>query len=101
MDPFRPHSEALRNYSSTLMRPKMDSYKVDEGYSEDTRSQDGSETSMKPELSDGRVSMVHSQPSVTAQLADLVRGLGEHERSGENPGTDGLHEKLIICRNRL
>ncbi|KAG8530921.1 uncharacterized protein KY384_004278 [Bacidia gigantensis] len=82
MDPFNPHIDGLPGFSSTMMRPKMDPYKVDEGYSEDTRSQDGSESSMKLDIRDHSSTTMRTQPPVEAHFADFIRGLGEHERSG-------------------
>ena len=82
MDHFLPRLEALRSSLTTM---KTDSYKVDEGYSEDTRSQDGSESSTRLDGGvghDAGAGGIHLNGSAAVILEDLVRGLGEAERSG-------------------
>ena len=55
-----------------MVSTKMDpSYKVDEGYSEDTRSQDDSDSPMRME------------PGGDDVLFDAVMALGDGEKSGE------------------
>lgn len=82
MDHFLPRLEALRSSLTTM---KTDSYKVDEGYSEDTRSQDGSESSARldgaigNDAGDGGIRL---NGSAAVILENLIRGLGEVERSG-------------------
>ena len=61
---------------SPIVSPKMDlSYKVDEGYSEDTRSQDDPESPMRME-SEG------DDMLPTQTIFDAVMALGEGEKSG-------------------
>lgn len=63
MHPFRPASSMSAN-------------RFDEGYSEDTRSQSGSDTVMRP-IEDGL------QPDSHLTLPDWVAALSEGERSGK------------------
>jgi F-box and WD-40 domain protein 1/11 len=66
MHPFRPASSMSAN-------------KVDEGYSEDTRSQSGSDMVMR---SDSRLADDGFQPDSAFALPDWVMALSEGERSG-------------------
>lgn len=62
-----------------MISAKMDSsYKVDEGYSEDTRSQDDSDSSMRME------------PGGEDELFDAVMALGEGEKKGKQCRTQRL-----------
>ena len=65
-------------FQSMIPNLKMDpSYKVDEGYSEDTRSQDGLDSPMNMEAgSDGQ------QLGIGGRLPSDVLALSEAERSG-------------------
>ncbi|KAI8935399.1 hypothetical protein NX059_007980 [Plenodomus lindquistii] len=65
MHPFRPASS-------------MSGSRFDEGYSEDTRSQNGSDTVMR---SDARLSDADMEPDTPFHLPDWVLALSEHERS--------------------
>ena len=63
------------------MRSKMDSaYKLDEGYSEDTRSEDGSESSLR--IDTGGSSVAHGHRSLGASIEDALQGLNAIEKSG-------------------
>lgn len=67
-----------------MISHKMDvSYKVDEGYSEDTRSQDDYESPMRVEP--GEDSILPTQLSCGASLQDAALALSEGERSGGLP----------------
>lgn len=59
-----------------MVSPKMDlSYKVDEGYSEDTRSQDDPDSPMR--MDSGGDDVIPTQT-----ILDAVMALGEGEKSG-------------------
>lgn len=64
MHPFRPASSMSAN-------------RFDEGYSEDTRSQSGSDMVMRSDLRDDGM-----QPDSQSSLPDWVMALTESERSG-------------------
>lgn len=67
-------------FQSIIPNLKMDpSYKVDEGYSEDTRSQDGLES---PNMEMGNDALLVSQLGVGGVLPPGVMALSEAERSG-------------------
>lgn len=67
-------------FQSIIPNLKMDpSYKLDEGYSEDTRSQDGLES---PTVEMGNDALIASQLSVEGVLPSGVMALSEAERSG-------------------
>ena len=67
-------------FQSIIPNLKMDpSYKVDEGYSEDTRSQDGLES---PNMEMGNDALLVSQLGVGGILPPGVMALSEPERSG-------------------
>jgi F-box and WD-40 domain protein 1/11 len=70
MHPFRPASSMSAN-------------RFDEGYSEDTRSQSGSDMVMR---SDCRVAEEGFQPESQLNLPDWVLALSENERSGLSHG---------------
>lgn len=82
-----------------IASPKMDlSYKVDEGYSEDTRSQDDPESPMRMESGDDMLP--------TQTVLDAVMALGEGEKSGKNCQLCPTMPRLLadlsnICRLRL
>ena len=57
------------------------SYKVDEGYSEETRSQEGIDSPMRMDAGDD--SAIVAQLPLGASLQDAVLALGENERRGE------------------
>ena len=58
-------------------------FKLDEGYSEETRSQTGSDVAMEPEYAAG---VPPSQdPMSLVGLPDWITTLGEHQRSGVYP----------------
>ena len=82
MDHFHPNVETLRSFSASIIPAKLDLYKVDEGYSEDTRSQDGSEQSAMMDMREARDGSLHAQATLAASLEHAVRGLSEYERSG-------------------
>lgn len=64
-----------------LMAAKADSsYKLDEGYSEETRSQDGIDSPMR--IDAGEESALLAQLPLGSSLQDAVLALGEHERRG-------------------
>ncbi len=56
------------------------SYKLDEGYSEETRSQEGIDEPMR--IDPGDESAVFGQIPLGAGLQDAVLALGENERKG-------------------
>ena len=67
-------------FQSIIPNFKMDpSYKVDEGYSEETRSQDGLES---PNMELGNDALLVSQLGVGGVLPPSVMALSEAERSG-------------------
>lgn len=67
-------------FQSTIPNLKMDSsYKLDEGYSEDTRSQDGLES---PNVEMGNDALLASQLGFGGLLPPGVMVLSEAERSG-------------------
>ncbi len=68
-------------FQSIIPNLKMDpSYKLDEGYSEDTRSQDGLESPIHMET--GNDALLASQLGVGGILPPGVMALSEAERSG-------------------
>lgn len=58
----------------------MSANRFDEGYSEDTRSQNGSDLLMRGDLVQ---SQGEAEPDMHFSLPDWVLALGEHERSGK------------------
>ena len=100
---FQSNVESLRTFSSPVMSTKLDSYRVDEGYSEDTRSQDGSEPPILMDMHEGgRDGSLHLQPSMAATIEQAVRGLSEYERSGMPPRvTPSTMYILTVRRNCL
>ena len=68
MHPFRPASSMSVN-------------RFDEGYSEDTRSQNGSDMVTRGDL---RLTDSDMEPSSSFDLPDWVMGLSENERSGKS-----------------
>lgn len=68
LHPFRPASSMSAN-------------RFDEGYSEDTRSQNGSDMLMR---GDSIQSQEGVEPDMQFSLPDWVLALSEHERSGES-----------------
>ncbi|KAL8666096.1 MAG: hypothetical protein Q9168_007565 [Polycauliona sp. 1 TL-2023] len=71
-------------YQARFAPSKMDSSsKIDEGYSEDTRSQDGADSPMRMD-SVGDASLQQSWSS-TAGVSHQIMSLGEAERSGTIP----------------
>lgn len=77
----------------TTPNVKMDpSYKVDEGYSEDTRSQDGLESPMS--IEPGSYGALASQMGSGSVLLSDLMALSETERSGK------LHRSRVHCHNR-
>ena len=81
MDPYGPSSAKIRQFSGNMLQTRLEPYKVDEGYSEDTRSSDGSESSMRldPRKMDDKM----MQPPVGADFENLIHGLSECKRGGE------------------
>lgn len=67
--------------SQPLMAPKMDpSFKIDEGYSEDARSQDDPDSPMKMESS---VADIFSSPwAMGGSIPEQILALNESDRSG-------------------
>ncbi len=63
--------------------PMQTPFKLDEGYSEETRSQSGSDAAMEPDSIAGAMPVQASTPSVG--LPDWIMALGEHQRSGAHP----------------
>ena len=98
MDPYGPSSAKIRQFSGNMLQTKLEPYKVDEGYSEDTRSSDGSESAMRLDLQKGGEEMM--QPPLSANLENLIRGLSEYERGGmcleriESASNTHLHQTL-------
>ena len=83
-------------FQSIIPNLKMDpSYKLDEGYSEDTRSQDGLES---PNVEMGNDALLASQLGVGGVLPPGVMALSEAERSGVL--AQALYSLLGICTNR-
>jgi F-box and WD-40 domain protein 1/11 len=80
MHPFRPASSMSAN-------------RFDEGYSEDTRSQNEGDMVMR---NDSRLSDSEMEPESSSDLPDWVLALSENERSGRlrKPRSPG------ICANR-
>jgi hypothetical protein len=68
------------------------SYKVDEGYSEDTRSQDGLESPMS--IEPGSYGALASQMGSGSVLLSDLMALSESERSGE------LRRSQVHCLHR-
>lgn len=62
------------------------SFKLDEGYSEETRSQTGSDEAMEPEPTAGTTAGLVPAPYVG--LPDWIMALGEDQRSGADPIRD-------------
>ena len=79
MGSYAPNSSQFRQFPGDVLH-KLEPYKVDEGYSEETRSSDGSESSMRLDLPKGAEEMM--QPPLSASFEHLIRGLSEYERSG-------------------
>ena len=80
--------------SAVKMEP---SYKVDEGYSEETRSQEGTDDPMR--VDSGDESAMFNQFTLGAGLQDAVLALGETERKGGSftpRRRPALSENLII-----
>lgn len=71
-------------YRAPFQPPQMQTaFKLDEGYSEETRSQTGSDIAMEPEYMAG---VPPSQdPTSFVGLPDWIMTLGEHQRSGTYP----------------
>lgn len=64
-----------------MLRTKMDqSYRVDEGYSEDPRSEGDPESPMGMES--GQDELISGHPTFGAGLLEAALGLGESEKSG-------------------
>ena len=82
MDHFKPSYGSLASITGTALRNKMEAYKVDEGYSEDTRSQDGSEASVQLNARDDDDSLMQLQSPLVANIDEALRGLSEIDRSG-------------------
>lgn len=75
--------ENFQGRLSQSMAPKLKmeiSYKVDEGYSEDTRSQDGLDSPMAMES--GSEDLIQSQLLSAAGLSSAVMALSESEKAG-------------------
>ena len=71
----------MRLYQGNYLSPRSDSsFKVDEGYSEDTRSQDDNESPMK--IEPGAEEMVPIQVPMVGGLPQEIMALSEVERSG-------------------
>lgn len=68
-------------YRPPFQPPQMQTaFKLDEGYSEETRSQTGSDVAMEPEY---MAAVPRSQdPTSLIGLPDWIMTLGEHQRSG-------------------
>ena len=66
-----------------ILPPRMDPADKDEGYSEDTRSQDGLDSPMK--LEPGDDAMMLSPMAFETCLPHAVLALTEAERSGRSP----------------
>jgi F-box and WD-40 domain protein 1/11 len=62
-------------------------FRLDEGFSEDTRSQAGSEMPPRP---DSRMAGAADQEPADSQLPDWILGMSERERSGTPFMTFGL-----------
>lgn len=73
-------SYQARAFSPTVSDKMYTSYKVDEGYSEDTRSQDDPDSPMAVEP--GGEEMLQAQTDTNA-LYNAVIALGDGEKSGE------------------
>ena len=80
MDPFQGRDGSFGPFAGKLMQSKLESYKVDEGYSEETRSQDGSESSMRLGARPGGEDSLHQAQG--PNFEDYIRGLSEYERGG-------------------
>lgn len=82
MASYGPNNSHFRQLTGEILH-KLEPYKVDEGYSEETRSSDGSESSMRLDLPKGGEEMM--QPPLSASFEHLIRGLSEYERGGGSP----------------
>jgi len=70
-----------QTYRASFQPPQMQTpFKLDEGYSEETRSQTGSDVAMEPEYMTGVPTSLNSTSFVG--LPDWIMTLGEHQRSG-------------------
>lgn len=70
-----------QTYRASFQPPQMQTpFKLDEGYSEETRSQSGSDVAMESEYMTA-VSASQESPSFVG-LPDWIMTLGEHQRSG-------------------
>ena len=79
MGSYGPSNSQFRQFPGALLH-RLEPYKVDEGYSEETRSSDGSESSMRLDLPKGGEEVM--QPPLSASFEHLIRGLSEYERGG-------------------
>lgn len=71
------------------------SYKMDEGYSEDTRSQDGSDSPMATES--GSDNLLHSRIMSATGLSATVLALSEAEKAGMSTSSRSLRVRRGIC----
>ena len=76
------HAARSFNLGSSVAAKMESSYKVDEGYSEETRSQEGIDSPMQVDSGDERAVFGHLP--LGAGLQDAVLALGENERRGES-----------------
>ena len=87
MDSYGHSNPQIRQLSGDALR-KMEPYKGDEGYSEETRSSDGSESSTRMDQPSGGEEMMQDmmQLPLTAAVEYLMRarGASEHERAGQS-----------------
>lgn len=73
-----------QTYRTSFQPPQMQTpFKLDEGYSEETRSQTGSDNAMEPEYMAGVLTSQNFTSLVG--LPDWIMTLGEHQRSGAYP----------------
>jgi F-box and WD-40 domain protein 1/11 len=89
-DPFR-NSGHPPFAPSFLNNFKSNTFKLDEGYSEDTRSQAGSEM-----RADSRMGDIMDQDASPSLLPDWVVNMNETERSGMAPTIDAC---CFVCLN--
>ena len=69
------------NLGRSLIAKMESSYKVDEGYSEETRSQEGMDEAMR--IDTGDEGAIFDQFPLSVGLQDAVLALGENERRGK------------------
>ena len=80
----------MENYQARVFPPMVStkmytSYKVDEGYSEDTRSQDDPDSPMRSEP--GEDDMLRKE-----MMSDAISALGEGEKSGKLLSTTSMFQ---------